>query len=50
MEVWKQREGLDAVIVNPGIVLGRVQLKYLNDTKRLEMVYPGTNAFVNIQM
>ncbi|MGB0395363.1 MAG: NAD-dependent epimerase/dehydratase family protein [Flavobacteriaceae bacterium] len=53
MEVWRaMQEGLNAVIVNPGIVLGEdspIEVLLKRYQKGLRWCTPGTNAFVNIQ-
>jgi nucleoside-diphosphate-sugar epimerase len=53
MEVWRaMQEGLNAVIVNPGIVLGKDSpIKKILEPyyKGLRWTTPGTNALVNIQ-
>lgn len=53
MEVWRGiQEGLNAVIVNPGIVLGEdspIEELLKRHRKGLRWCTPGTNAFVNIQ-
>ena len=53
MEVWRaMQEGLNAVIVNPGIVLGKdspIETLLLRHKKGLRWCTTGNNAFVNIQ-
>ena len=53
MEVWRaMQEGLNAVIVNPGIVLGKdspIEKILERYYKGLRWTTPGTNALVNIQ-
>lgn len=53
MEVWRaMQEGLNAVIVNPGIVLGKdspIETLLLRHKKGLRWFTTGNNAFVNIQ-
>ena len=53
MEVWRaMQEGLNAVIVNPGIVLGKdspIEKILERYYKGLRWFTPGTNALVNIQ-
>lgn len=53
MEVWRaMQEGLKAVIVNPGIVLGKdspIETLLQRHKKGLRWCTPGNKAFVNIQ-
>jgi nucleoside-diphosphate-sugar epimerase len=53
MEVWRaMQEGLNAVVVNPGIVLGKgspIEKILESYYKGLRWTTPGTNALVNIQ-
>ena len=53
MEVWRaMQEGLNAVIVNPGIVLGKdspIETLLQRHKKGLRWCTAGNNAFVNIQ-
>ena len=53
MEVWRAtQEGLNAVIVNPGIVLGQnspIECLLKRHKNGLRWYTPGTNAFVNIK-
>ena len=53
MEVWRaMQEGLNAVIVNPGIVLGKnspIEGLLKRHKNGLRWYTPGTNAFVNIK-
>jgi nucleoside-diphosphate-sugar epimerase len=53
MEVWRaMQEGLNAVIVNPGIVLGKdspIETLLIRHKKGLRWCTTGNNAFVNIQ-
>jgi nucleoside-diphosphate-sugar epimerase len=53
MEVWRaMQEGLNAVIVNPGILLGKdspIETLLLRHKKGLRWCTTGNNAFVNIQ-
>jgi nucleoside-diphosphate-sugar epimerase len=52
MEIWRgQQEGLDVIIVNPGIIIGPGFQEQGSGQlfKRTERLHPGKGAFVSVR-